>query len=373
MRIQNHYPWYCQSPEMRTNLLIMCKMLWLLLVINGIWGYFSDPFIPFIRLLDFFHSFPGVFEGVLKMAFLVGGLGLLFNFRVRTMALILGMGIFLFLLGSKPAFRNHLFICACAFILCGLTDKKQEPRLLYAQLGLVYFGAGLNKIWQLDWWNGQFMHNWLLNARENTIYKSIHDLFAPHLADHLFSLGSLGIELGIAYILLFKKRHAAVVWIIVVFHTILYTITGFRFGHFFEDIVIYLLVFLVIPEKPLVIWPRATRNSPFGILLRRMNWNRQFHFNQTPPDTSHWLCLSYAGQSYFNTQALGKLILYSPATYFGLLLADTFVRAYFNYTAEHMVTATWLWAGILFYAWLWLDSKRKVPNASFGQGTAHFK
>lgn len=365
MRIQNHFPWYCQSPDMRSNLLVMCKLLWLLLVINGIWAYFSDPFIPFIRFLDAFRLYPGIFRGLLMTVFLGGGLGLLFNYRVREMTIILGLGILLFLLASKPAFRNHLFICACIFLLCGLSEKHREPWLLYTQMSLIYFGAALNKIWQLDWWNGQFMHNWLFNARDNAIYKGIHDLLPAHLTDHLFSLASICIELSIALLLLSKKRHKTAVWIILIFHTVLYTITGFRFGHFFEDIVIFLLVFLAIPDEPIQIWYRSKRSRPPALLLRFMDWNRQFRFIRMHQDADNWLQVGYTGHAEYNARALGKLVLYSPATYFGLLLADTAVRGLLNVAGEHLVTAGWLWAGILINAWLWLWIHPETPKASF--------
>ena len=367
MQLQNHYPWYCQSPQMQTNLLIMCKLLWLLLFINGIWGYFSDPFIPFWRWLDVFRLYPGLFEGFLKVLFLSCGLGLLFNCRVREMSLILGLGLFLFLLSSKPVFRNHLFICACAFLLCGLSKKHQEPWLLYAQLSLIYFGAALNKIWQQDWWNGRFMHNWLLNARESTVYENIHNLLPAHVADYLFSWGALGVEISIALMLLSRKRRFSAMWIILVFHTTLYTITGFRFGHFFEDIVIYLLVFLVIPEEPLEISFRAGRRSLVAILLGFMDWNRQFRLNSMQSDGVHWIKLSYAGQSTYDARAIGKIIMFSPATYFALLLGDTFVRALFSITGEHIVTATWLWAVILFYTWLRFGPKNESSKPELVQ------
>jgi hypothetical protein len=274
------------------------------------------------------------------------------------------MDLLLLLLASKPVFRNHLFICACAFILAGLTDKKQEPWLLYWQLSLLYFGALLNKIWQMDWWNGQFMHNWLINARESNIYIRLHDLFPGHLMDHVFSLGSMTIEFSIAVLLLFKKRHLAAVWTIVLFHTCLYTITGFRFGHFFEDIVILMLIFLFIPEGDIQISMTGPKNRFPKALLRLMNWNRQFLISSEKPEEGHWLMISYSDRKELDARAIGSLLLYSPATYFLILAFDTSVRAFFNVRAEHLITALWLWGGILFFAWVNTGLKFKGPSGS---------
>ena len=171
--MQQYYPWRSEHPHMSTNLLILCKMMFLLLLINGFLGYISDPFIPFLVILDRFRDFPGLFEWLLKSVFVLAGLALMFNIKVRHMAVILGLCVLFLLLASKPLFRNHIFICACTFLLAGLSEKDKDPWLLYIQLSLVYLGAVLNKVWQWDWWSGQFMHNWLLNARGNDFYEFV--------------------------------------------------------------------------------------------------------------------------------------------------------------------------------------------------------
>ena len=334
---------------MRTNLLVMCKLMFLLLIINGFWSKIADPHIPFIPALDTFNAYPGFFEWSLKSLFLISGIGLLFNVKVRTMTLLLGTTVLIIILSSKPLFRNHLFICACAFILCGLSSKEKDPWLLYLQLSLVYFGAVINKVGQIDWWNGEFMHNWLLNARENAFYTYVHTLFPERLVAKLLSWSSMGIEFSIGILLFFKRSRNLAVWAIVIFHTTLFTITGFRFGHFFEDILIYLLAFLAWPSQEIEINVRSKNAPLMKKFLTYFDWNKQFKFRHELSNTStSWLHITYGNQNHNNLDALSKLILYSPATYFLVLFFDSGVKFLFGIYPEHIITAVWLWAGILF-------------------------
>ncbi|WP_370003156.1 HTTM domain-containing protein, partial [Winogradskyella sp.] len=213
----------------------MCKLLFLLLLVNGFLGYISDPFIPFIKPIDVVITYPNIFKTAIKGLFLASGLLLLFNVNPRTMAIVLGSSLIVMLLASKPMFRNHLFICGCAFLLAGLSNKKNLPWLLYMQLSLVYFGAATNKVFEPDWWSGQFMHNWLVNSQENQFYLSVSGLLPEMWFAKILSWTSMFIEFTIAILLLIRKKHLLAVWAIILFHSLLYSMTLFRFGHFFED------------------------------------------------------------------------------------------------------------------------------------------
>lgn len=365
-----YFPWYCQSREMRTNLLVMCKMLFLLLIFNGFYGYITDPFLPHIRILDNFNAVPGLFEWSLKTLFLVGGIGLLCNIRVRAMAILLGVSVLLFLLASKPAFRNHIFICGCIFLLCGFMKKEQYPWLLIYQLILVYFAAALNKILQPDWWNGHFMHNLLLHAFGNPYYEYTHELFPERLLARLLSWGSIAFELGISCILLFKKQHRTAFWAILLFHTSMFAFTAFRFGHFFEDALIYLLAFSVWPEGEIEIFLHRKKNKITHRLFSFFNWNKQFKFKEEPKRNTHWLRIGFSQEIQTNYRALGSLLLFTPATYFLLLFFDSAMQVLLNTYLEsrparmglYVFTLTWLCGGILFYGYLSLKPRYGRPG-----------
>ena len=81
-----------------------------------------------------------------KVAFIVCGTGLLFNRAVRVNCLILG-GLFLVAtLSSKVYYRNAKVFVGVLFFLTGLQEKGKPPWMLWWQLAIMYFGAGLNKM-----------------------------------------------------------------------------------------------------------------------------------------------------------------------------------------------------------------------------------
>ena len=113
-------PWRSTGTDMRPNFLLMCKLLLVLLVVHGFTGTVRDPFLPFVPSLDLLRSASGWY-GLLLQAVFIGAAGaLVFNYRVRGAAVILGVVVILVLLGSKPLFRNHVFIVGCLFLLAGL-------------------------------------------------------------------------------------------------------------------------------------------------------------------------------------------------------------------------------------------------------------
>ena len=92
------------------------------------------------------------------------------------------------------------------------------------------------------------------------------------------------------------------VWTILLFHTMLYTLTGWRFGHFFEDILIYLLVFSSWPDNTIHISLKASTPAWMVNVLYITNWNRQFRIQKKVMEPLHWLSVSYFDKEESNLQ-----------------------------------------------------------------------
>jgi len=344
-----YFPWRTDNTSMRPNVLLMCKMFFLLLLINGFLSYISDPFIPFISVMDLLNEYPNVFKYSIRFLFLVAGILLLFNYKVRLMASIIGISIIVTILSSKPIFRNHLFICGCAFILAGLSDKNKDPWLLYIQLSIIYLGAVTNKIFQIDWWSGQFMHNWLFIARENATYSFLSDLFPQGYLSKMISWSSIFAEIIIGILLLFKKKHVLAVWLIIIFHTILFSITAFRFGHFFEDILIFLLVFLKWPKDQIEVSYQYGKLRILRNFCSIINWNKQVVWTPVKLNKNEWLSVNISGRVTTNEVGLRSVLLYSPGLYVFLLFVDSVIRILFLHPIEHIIFIILFWGGILFF------------------------
>jgi hypothetical protein len=329
---------------MQVNILLMCKLLFALLCVNGFIGYIEDPYIPFIVFLDVFNDYPGIFITLMKSLIVGTGVFLFFNYRVRFMSILLGLSVIIILLSSKSLFRNHLFICGCVFLLAGLTNKEDAPWLLYVQLSLVYFGAVLNKVFQLDWWTGQFMYNWLFNARENETMIFLSNFVPALTMAKILSWSSLLIETSIAILILIKKLRVYAVWFILVFHTLLYTLTAFRFGHFYEDIVIIALIFLNWPKNELLLKSKYkffSELKTYGLL--------PYVAVENSSNESASLFVQAESMSYYNWNAIRKLLLYNTNFYLVLFFIDILIRYLFNGFLMDLFHIGLVWVFVIFF------------------------
>ena len=244
-------PWRCTGTAMEPNLLLMCKLLLILLLLHHFAATIQDPHIPFIRAFDGFRAYPGLFETSLKAVFYAAAVCLLFNLQVRWAAIALGIAVLLVLLASKSVFRNHVFIVGCLFLLSGLHRRGEQPWLLYLQISLMYLGAFVNKVLQQDWWDGQFMDYWMREHLHNSFYLT----FSALLPDRWFAALSSWIvilsELVLGLLFMFRRWHAYGVWLALGMHLCFFLIVGRTpFGHFFEDVLLALMIFLAWPGAP---------------------------------------------------------------------------------------------------------------------------
>ncbi len=351
-------PWRTEGTSMHVNLLIMCKLVFLLLLVNDFYYSLNDPFIPFIKEFDELNRFPDAFKIFQRATFLLSGILLIFNFKVRLMSIILGVTIILALLASKPLFRNHIFIGGCMFLLSGLTNKKHDPWLLYMQLSIIYFGAVINKVFQIDWWSGQFMYNWLVNARQNEMFIMVSNNLPNLWFAKLLSWSSMAMELSIALLMFFRKKHVIALWVIIIFHTVLYSFTSFRFGYFFEGIILFLLIFVNWPKGDV----KAYFNEGFSWLkkiLQLFNLNNQIKWKPIELKNEYWLEVNIEGDTLNNYKALRYIILYSPGFYFFLFFLDTGVRFIFDGIILHSIFMVLYWSVALFFLPMILKKYRK--------------
>lgn len=356
------FPLRVVGTSMLPNILLMCKLAFVMLCLYGFVGYINDPHIPFLKLFDQLRAYQNVFKLIMRLVFLLSGVLLLLNVRVRSMSILLGITIILILLSSKPVFRNHLFILGCFFFLAGLSNKKHDPWLLYVQFALVYIGAVINKIPQIDWWTGQFMDNWLGNARENHIYISIAKFFPEMVFAKFLSWSSMLSELTIAILILNKKTHKLAVWGILIFHTLLYTLTAHRFGHFYEDIVLGLLLFLNWPKHSLKIFIDNQKLDFFSKAVQFLNFNKSFIWHDEPFNQVYWLKITINGKAENNWNGLRRLLLYSSNFYVFLFGLDFLIRLLFNGISAHIVLIVITWMGLLFFLPLLWNTKRRIEK-----------
>ncbi|MGS2727449.1 hypothetical protein ACU8DI_12635 [Psychroserpens sp. BH13MA-6] len=318
-------PFQFEGTQMHPNVLLMCKLLVILLCIHHFFFKIEDPFIPFIQELDKFHAYPNVFKFISRTLFVLFTMTLMFNIKVRTSAIVIGLIVLMTTLASKPMFYNHVVICGCALFLAGLTNHKQPPYLLIYQLSIVYLGAALNKSLDPDWWSGAFMDNWLGVARQNHLYLKTSQHFAEMSTAKFLSAVAISTEFLIGLLLLIKKTRNFAVWFIIIFHVGLFTLTSFRFGHFIESLIIILLAFLNFPKGQMIVHFNSKTMSGLKKFMTLLDVDKKQQWLPNTTENTHWLTLETNQNTYTNHEALKNLILYTPNFYTLLLFSDILI------------------------------------------------
>ena len=357
-------PWRFEQSQIAPNILLMCKLLILLMIAYQYPSKLQDPYIPFISTLNYFNTIPGVFKGILIFGFTLSTTAIFFNIKIRISCLILGLVVMLEQIASQPNFKNHVFICGCYFILVGLSRKNSDYKLLFWQLAIVYLGAFTNKVLDPDWHSGAFMHNWLLNARENPPYIIISQLLPDGLLAYILSYAAIISEGLIGILLLFKKYRKLVFWIILLFHTVLYSFTAFRFGHFFDDLVIILLIFIVWPKGQITMKVKSKYNY-IQQIHNWLDWDKKFEWFALDENHNQWMTLQTKnGERYTNLNAIRKLLIYTPSFFILLFAFDSGIKFLFTgqESIKHIINMPVVWSLIVFFLPLfWLkNSKTKA-------------
>lgn len=344
-------PFQFEGTKLHPNVLLMCKLFVLLMTAHHMFFKIADPFIPFIAALDWFNDYPNVFKYTLRTLYALSGFALLFNIKVRSAAIVIGLVVILNILASTPLFFNHSFICGCALFLAGLTNDKEPPYLLIFQLSLVYFGASINKFLEPDWWSGAFMDTWLGSRRENPIYLFLSGLLPDMLFAKLLSCIAMFTEFAIAVSILFKKTRHLTIWFIIIFHTSLFTLTSFRFGYFIESLALILLAFLNIPKSQLIINYKSKSVDKLKRLFTLLDQDKKQVWFPFPSENSHWLKLKTNDKTVYNHNALRDIVLYTPNFFVMLLCLDmaTYVVLTNHKTLLFIFNSILLWSIILYF------------------------
>ncbi|MBR9844771.1 MAG: HTTM domain-containing protein [Algicola sp.] len=344
-------PFQFEGTKMHPNVLLMCKLLVILITAHHIFFKISDPFIPFISALDWFNKYPNVFKYSLRCIYALSAFALLFNIKVRTASIVTGLVVILNILASKPLFFNHTFICGCALFLAGLTNDKEPPYLLIFQLSLVYFGASINKFLEPDWWSGAFMHTWLGTARENPVYLYVSELVPDMVLAKLLSYIAMFTEFAIAVLILFKRTRNLTLWFIIIFHTTLFTLTSFRFGHFIESLAIVLLAFLSIPKEQLIISYKEHSLHKLKQFFRFLDRDHKQLWTPISSESSNWLSLKTKDKTLYNHAALKDILLYTPNFFMLMLAVDIviYIVLYNHRTALFVFNVIFIWSVIFYF------------------------
>ena len=217
--------------DMPPNLLLMTKLIVVCFLVSGQWGLLPEPFLPFLGPLDDLGP-PELLQAVLKTLFIVAAALLLTNRSPRAASVALALVILLGMLASSNYVENNRLFVALMFLLAGLSDRRLGARIVQLQIVLVYFGAALNKLLDVDWRTGQYFDHLASQTQLADVYSAISGALPPLVLSGLLAWGVIVTEFTLAGAFLLRRLIPFAIWLGIAYHTSLVLITGRTFGMF---------------------------------------------------------------------------------------------------------------------------------------------
>lgn len=243
-------PFNCAGTELPINVLLMAKLMVVAVVFMGEWSKLPERYLPMLPFLD--HVPADLYEWSLKAAFALAAAGLLLNRNVRICCLVLGL-VFLFAtLGARGYYRNSKVFTAAMFLMTGLQKPGGTPWLFHAQFALMYFGSGLNKLFEADWRDGQYFEHWTHHVlgHRAALYVFISDFFPERWFSLAMGWLTIVVEMAVLPVMILMSRlRPFAVWFGIAFHGVALFLTRQEFGIFYSV--------LLIAYLSLVTWPAA--------------------------------------------------------------------------------------------------------------------
>jgi len=302
--------------DLPTGLLIMVKSLALVLLLTNHVRILPDPWLPFVPGVDLIP--PVLFQRTLQTVFIVSALAVLFNRHVRLASLVLGSTMLLAVLSSKAYYGNNKTFCGLMFFLTGLSAPGARPFVRW-QLGITYFGAGLNKLLDTDWHSGVFFENWAVNRLHHSWYIALDSMLPPLFLGRLVCWTTIMTELGVVPCIFIRRLYYWAICANILFQSSLLLFTGTTFTLFFYSMTAASLAFVNWPEGPLHVMydtrrglaRRARRTSELLDIEGKFAW--------TPVEVGMnfrgWLELRNGGSRWTGFRALRTIVLFNPLTY----------------------------------------------------------
>jgi vitamin K-dependent gamma-carboxylase-like protein len=304
-------PLAVRGTHLPPNVLLAAKLVTLVLLIG--WRGLTDPYLPFIGFLDDLVS-PGVYRHTLQAVFLLAAACLFINRFVRLSCGVLGGTILLAVLSSQAYRANNLTFTALLLILIGLSDRTTVSTIIRAQLFVLYFWAGMNKLLDENWRSGAFFETWNSLQGYGDLYRTMASQLPATVLSVVLSWVVIATELFLSVAFAVRRLVPVGILIVVVYHSSLLFVVGGTFGMFWFSLLAACLA--------LTRWPARRPSVDYGVdgsvgrltgLLRKLDLGRAFAWDG---HEGSGLRLVVEEQAFSGRDALARVLFYHPTLYF---------------------------------------------------------
>ena len=329
---RSHNPFRFGEPDLPMPLLLVAKLLAACILARFIWRDLPEPFLPFVPALDLLRTTP-YFAWAIRGAALIGSVMVLLNYRVRGGCLVVGSAFLLGVLSSRIYFENNRMFLGCVLFLLGLYEQRTGPWLVRAQVILVFFSAGLNKLLDASWRSGRFFAYWGPTFINKSLYFGLAAWLPQMVLPRAMSWMTIVMEFSIALGLMFRRTRTLAIWTGLLLALGMNVLTERTFGVFFYAMPICYLAFIEWPVAGIA----ALYDGDCGFcastrrMMERFDLERLFVWipAQQAKDlygiSREALCqrfyLVIDKRQYSGFAAFKIMALYNPLTYFVILAA----------------------------------------------------
>lgn len=228
MRFIFTHPFRLHNTDLPPELLLTARLVALVLIFRK-----NRPFpqgITYLRILEIVPADSWLTGSLLIM--LAGVFLLFFTPFVRGGSLLIGGILLLSILGCRGCLSNAHLYTAVLFIIIGLSSSTSGKTLLRWQLGVLYFGATLNKMMTSGWWNGAYFDALMIERHNNALYIQLSEIFPGGNLSLFMGLLVMATEGVLIVLVLWPRWNIYAIAVGILFHTAITFTANNTYGPF---------------------------------------------------------------------------------------------------------------------------------------------
>lgn len=311
------------KPHYPVNVNLIFKLL-AITVICKIYLFQTDFKLPF---LDFLIEMEGFVQiSWVTTGFTVAGIVMvLLTASPRLGSALIAMGILITIISCRPCYSDGRLYLFSLFLLLALYDKNFGVKFLRIQVIILYFGSGVNKLFDFDWQTGQYIENWLAHQIEHSVYIGISSILPSMVLAKIVSWTVIIMEISIAFCFTRKRTFMTGIWLGILLHSGSMIATNDLFGAFIIGSFISYLAFIEWPDHITMFMPESSKTK---CLLKYYSWiDPYYRITMEVSPNNNITELFFSQRKYSGFRAFQLFLVYCPFSYvalIGLTLAPSF-------------------------------------------------